>query len=147
MLLTQARSVIAVPVKNLVPDDLCSVVPKSEKSKRFACRHSGPTEFELLLAGREIKVLSQDERCPKCFLQWLRSQSVSCCFCGTAILPDDRVLRYNRDLLAGFNDEVAVSFDAEEKALGCTRVGCCDGLAGFEGFHWDGERLIEKEAF
>lgn len=129
---------IGVPVRQCIPKEKCSVVVQQKER--------GNPSYKLRLGDRQIIVASEREESPAGILETYRLQSIQCCYCGCTILSGDRVMCYREGERAGPLLPSA-SRDARGFSIGCILVDCCDGLAGFEGLHFDGAQLIQAERF
>lgn len=127
------------------------------------CGHQGARAFKFNIWGsingfelngeqikREKGVDTSETLCPKCYFEKIKSATIRCCLCGSAILPGQGVALYHKNS-RGINKKVATFVN--DNAVGCLLWDCCPS-GGFFAGHWtfdgfksafnDGQTAVEK---
>jgi hypothetical protein len=107
----------------------CSILPRSEEKKLYACGHEGPALWDFNLFGNKHKVIDEkvkdSGKCGQCHLDELSPQLTQCARCGVAIGPGQGCIMYENDLC-------------------CLSLDCGPGpIYAMPGI-WDGQQFVDR---
>ncbi len=122
------------PSKLPAPTKQCRVIWLSLLNRSYKCGHRNSRRFRVSAFGRETKNISQIERCPTCFLEWIKQHTIFCALCGLPIMSGDPVVLY--DDMVGVREE-ATRFG--NSVFCCTRNNCSPAAVDIPSGHWSTE--------
>ncbi len=143
-------AVSAGPARKKLPqsEDECRIVRQMDAQRDYNCGHSGAEQFVVSIYGLHTKEVDQKERCPDCFLEWMKGMCIRCALCGLPIFPGEGVALYG----GGGGLRLDIATRVGDSVIGCLRWDCCPS-GGFFAGHWtedgfkpafDGETGAEK---
>ena len=105
----------------------CSVSPRTEEVKQYACGHKGPVLWDFLLFGNIHKInddlVKNSGKCGQCHLDEIVPTLAQCAKCKVAISPDQDCIQYDGELC-------------------CLKREHGDLFAGVPGI-WDGKQFVD----
>ncbi len=112
-------------------EDECRVVQCAGDRRDYACGHAGAERFAVSIYGERTKEVEQEERCPECFVAWMRGFCIRCALCGLPIFPGEGVALYAP---RGEGLRLDIATRVEDSVIGCLRWDCCPSGGFFAGY-------------
>lgn len=112
-------------------DTLCASGIRGSKVIRFGCGDDDKSPFRLNIYGVTYRIQSK-ANCSLCWIEFVKTKCIRCCFCGGLIKPGDGVAGYGAGSKGLRKD---ATFVGRQTALGCLDGRCCSSGSFFIG-HW-----------